>query len=226
MVSNVDYKFDKEKDLHNVWATCNWNSKWFDFASRMPPQLVKKLKGKEFAACQDTLREYSKKVYNPKMIKISENAVNQSWRLIEKKYFDRLEKITGRPFVNKKIKAYLTTVPRCPYNTEDNWFMVNYFSSIPQMLATSGHEIMHLHFHQNYWESMEKKIGDKTGELKESLTVLLNLEFNDLWFVGDKGYDSHQKLRSFIIKQWEKNKDFDVLLDKCVHYIRRGSNGK
>ena len=221
MGNNVEFIFDKEKDLHNVWATCNWDSKWFDFASKMPTQLVKKLRGKEFADCQATLGEYSKKVYNHRMLKIAENAVNQSWGLIEKKYFDRLEGITGMPLNDKNIKAYLTTAPRCPYNFRDNWFMVNYFSSIPNMLAIAGHEIMHLHFHQNYWENIEKKIGDKTGELKESLTVLLNLEFNDLWFVGDKGYVPHQKLRGFIAKQWEKNKDFNILLDKCVNHIQR-----
>ena len=222
MENIIKFKFNKKKDLWNIWDTCNNNFKWCDFASRMPSELVNKLKGRKFEECKKVLEKYSKQVYNPKMIKITEDAINQSWGLIEEKYFKRLEKITGKLFKSKKIKAYLTTAPKCPYDTKNNWFMVNYFSSIPNMLKTTGHELMHFHFHQNYWDKIETHVGrEKTGDLKESLTVLLNLEFNDLWFVGDRGYDSHQELRGFIEKQWKKKKDFDVLLDKCVDYIHK-----
>jgi len=52
------------------------------------------------------------------------------------------------------------------------------------------------------------------------LTILLNLEFKDLWFVEDRGYDVHKELRNFISDEWKKEKDFEKLLDKCILYLK------
>ena len=74
--------------------------------------------------------------------------------------------------------------------------------------------------HKIYWDKIESQIGkDKTGDLKEALTVLLNLEFKDLWFVEDKGYESHKELRDFILEEWKKEKDFEKLLEKCIKFL-------
>lgn len=90
---------------------------------------------------------------------------------------------------SEDITAYLTTLGVCPYNTKEPSFMFSLFHPIPSALQTCGHEIMHLYFHKFYWEDAEKKIGyDKTSNLKEALTVLLNHEFRDLWLYYDKGY--------------------------------------
>ena len=99
--------------------------------------------------------------------------------------------------------------------------MVSLFYSLPASLSTCGHELMKIFFHNTYWPEIEKKIGkEKTDDLKEALTVLLNLEFSDLWVAEDHGYGPHQNLREFIEKQWKKEKDFDKLLDKCVKYLK------
>ena len=66
----------------------------------------------------------------------------------------------------------------------------------------------------------KKEDSFETEDLKEALTILLNLEFNDLWFIKEIGYESHEKLREFIKNQWMKNKNFDVLLNKCVVYLK------
>jgi hypothetical protein len=80
---------------------------------------------------------------------------------------------------------------------------------------------MHLYFHEFYWKDVEKKIGSKkTGDLKESLTVLLNSEFKDLFISPDLGYEEHKELRNFILKSWKEEKDFEKLLDKGVDYLR------
>jgi hypothetical protein len=126
-----------------------------------------------------------------------------------------------RPICSKKFTGYLTSVNRCPYRFKELYFYFCFFNSIPSILQTAGHEIMHIQFHHTYWKEVEKKIGwKKTSDLKEALTILLNLEFRDLWFVPDMGYPNHTKLRQFIAKQWKKEKDFDVLLDKCVKYLK------
>jgi len=147
----------------------------------------------------------------------------KAWNKINDEYFKRLKKIMKHQFKFKQVNAYVTTVTRCPYNSyEKPWFMFSFFRDIPNALKTCGHELMHIHFHNTYWPEIEKKIGkEKTSDLKEALTVLLNLEFRDLWFVPDIGYSSHKKLREFIRKEWKKKKDFDVLLDKCVEYLKK-----
>jgi len=127
----------------------------------------------------------------------------------------------------EEFTARLTTVSSCPYNTGDNSFMINFFSPIPGVLATTGHEIMHLYFHKYFWDDTEKEIGkEKTADLKEALTVLLNLEFKDLWFVEDKGYEPHKELRDFIKSEWKKQKDFDLLLKNAISYIKQLKGGK
>ncbi|MEM4605663.1 MAG: hypothetical protein QW103_01330 [Candidatus Pacearchaeota archaeon] len=80
-----------------------------------------------------------------------------------------------------------------------------------------GHEIFHFYFHKFYFEELEKKIGkEKTTDFKEALTVLLNLEFNDLFLIEDKGYENHKDLREFIKEKWSKRKSFDFLIYKFL----------
>ena len=99
--------------------------------------------------------------------------------------------------------------------------MINFFSPIPHSLRTIGHEIMHFQFYKYFFNKIEKEIGkEKTEDLKEALTVLLNLEFRNLWLVEDKGYPKHKKLREFIEKEWKKEPDFKILLEKCVEYLK------
>ena len=50
------------------------------------------------------------------------------------------------------------------------------------------------------YQEVKKQIGkEKTGDLKEALTVLLNTEFNDILEKKDEGYPDHQKLREYIL---------------------------
>jgi len=123
---------------------------------------------------------------------------------------------------DKEIIAYLTTSGICPYDPKEPSFMFSFAYSFPSCFRACGHEIMHLYFHEFYWGLVEDKIGkDKTGDLKEALSVLLNEEFKDLWFDTDYGYEPHKKLREFIVKEWKKEPDFDVLLNKCVAYLKK-----
>jgi len=219
----VIFKFDIEKDLFNIWETCN--SKFifgYNFKEGISQRIINLCKRKKFENIKNTLKNYQKKIYSSKLIPQIEKSFNEAWNKVEEEYFKRLEKIMKKPFFCEKITAYLTLVKRCPYNyeKENPLFFVHLFAGIPNALATAGHEIMHIQFHNTYWKQTEKKIGkEKTADLKEALTVLLNLEFQDLWIVPDKGYSPHKELRNFIEKQWENEKDFEVLLNNCVDYF-------
>ncbi len=83
---------------------------------------------------------------------------------------------------------------------------------------------MHLYFHKFYWKKVESQIGkEKTSDLKEALTILLNAEFKDLWFFKDEGYKVHKNLREFILSELEKEKDFEKLLEKCINYLKESN---
>ena len=212
----VTFKFDKEKDAWNIWATATSSSKWNDFKKSVTPNIATMCEGKKFEECKDKLIEMVNYVHKSGLIEIYIEALEKSWGNVEKEYFKRMDKIMKKKF-SKDIIGYITTSGRCPYDPDEPSFMVSLFHSLPYSLSTCGHEIMHLYFHKFYWENVEKKIGkEKTADLKEALTILLNFEFSDLWIVEDHGYDSHQELRTFIEKTWKKEKDFDVLLEKCV----------
>ncbi len=218
----VEFVFDKTKDLDNIWRTVNKEVRFMDFSGKIPQKVVEIAKGKEFAECEKELRRYYSKAHDSKILKIFVRAINDSWQHIEKEYFKRLTKLTGKSLDEPEIRGWVTFSPKCPYNPKNYSFFVSFYSSLPQVMVTAGHEIMHLHFHKYYWDKIEKELGhDKTADLKEALTVLLNKEFYDLWQVSDVGYEMHKELRKFIFKKWYETKDFDVLLNKCVRYLKK-----
>ena len=220
----VIFKFDKEKDLYNIWETCNFKSNWSNnFKKGIPEKIIELCENKKFDEIKKELEKYQKRIHSLELIPIIEKSFNESWNKINKEFFKRLEKIMKQPFCCKEVTGYLTSVSRCPYNfkKENASFFVPIFKGIPGAMHIAAHELIHIQFHNTYWKQVEEKIGEeKTADLKEALTVLLNLEFKDLWIVPDKGYAPHEKLRKFITQQWKKKKDFEVLLDKCVDYLK------
>ena len=215
----VIFKFDKEKDLWNYWYHSNRESSWTNF--QVNPKIKEICEGITLEECKDVLSTHLSKLHNPKIININLKAVEETWNVIEEEFFRRMNKIMKNEW-NEEIIGYLTTLGICPYDHNEPSFMFSLFYSLPKILQTCGHEIMHLYFHKFYWFDVEKQIGkEKTADLKEALTVLLNIEFKDLWFVEDNGYDSHKELRKFISEEWKKEKDFKQLLEKCISYLKQ-----
>lgn len=218
-MSRITFTFDKEKDLWNNWDKCNKILPW-----KNSPQgnfsLIELCKEKSFEEIHDKLEEYFRELHQSGFIQIQIKTIEESWEKIEIEFFKRMNHLFKKDY-NKKITAYLTTSGICPYDPVEPSFMFSLSYSLLKCLANCGHEIMHLYFHEFYWEKIEKEIGaHKTGDLKEALTVLLNLEFKDLWFIEDAGYDSHKELRNFISEAWGKEKNFNNLIDKCIKYLK------
>jgi len=222
---NVIFKFDKEKDLWNNWFAINFKSnleKGRKFNNI--PQLQEICENKDFEKCKEEIEKFHEKIYSSYLINETLKAFQSAWEKINEEFFKRLKNITGNKFPFENVTAYLTTQNLCPYDFKKGSFIISIWSNIPSMLKTSAHELMHLDFHNNNWEEIEEKIGkEKTEKLKEALTVLLNLEFRDLWFVKDKGKNSEeqQELREFIKKEWLKNKNYKSLLNQCVIYLKK-----
>ena len=179
------------------------------------------MRGRKFEDCKEEIGRSIYSLYSLGIVEAFRTSVEKSWLGLNKEYFARLDRVTRKPIYANNFTAYITTVGRCPYNIKDNSFMLSIKRPLLQCLRTSGHELMHLQFGYYFWNEIAKQIGNKkTADLSESLTVLLNPEFRDLWLVEDTGYPAHKQLRSFIEKEWNKKKDFDILLDKCVEYLK------
>ncbi|MBW6442297.1 hypothetical protein K0A97_00755 [Patescibacteria group bacterium] len=219
----VKFKFDKRKDIWNHWDTSNYISPWTKKKANDFTEIDKICKNKGLEECKKDVEKFLKPIHDNKLLYSVIEAFQRSWDNINDEYFRILKKITGKPMPFDMITGYLTTQKRCPYDPKEPSFMVSIFSSIPNALKVCAHELMHIHFHNTDWPRLEKQVGkEKTSNLKEALTVLLNLEFKGLWILRDEGYDSddQQKLRDFIEREWKKEKDFDSLLNKCVDYLK------
>lgn len=226
MVPRVEFKFDKEKDLWNIWSTANSKRQYgFNSKKDLTSNITKICKNKKYEACKKQLMNTMNPIYKHGLAKQLPKIFSDEWGKIQIEYFKRLEKVTKQKFSFNKINAYLTTSGRCPYNPNSRppMFYVGFFNGIPFALRGSGHELMHIHLHNiDWWQEVDKELGNKkTHDLKEALTELLNHEFRDLWIVNDNSYPNHVKLREYISKQWKKKKDFDLLTANCIKWIKR-----
>jgi hypothetical protein len=225
MIPQVIFKFDRKKDLWNIWDTANsassYGTSWKNAVTKNIHQICD---GKKYEKCEEELKQTMNYLYNNPLTKRTAELFSNAWKGIEQEYFNRLERMMKSPFCVNKINAYLTTAGRCPYEFNRNHpsFFVGFFWGIPAILETAGHELMHIQFHNSkYWNICKKEIGEKkTWELKEALTALLDLEFKDLWIMDDGGYLNHKKLREYITKEWKMKKDFDILIDKSIKWIK------
>ncbi len=226
MTPKIIFQFNREEDLKNIWETCNLKSKsyGYDFKKSVTKNILRLCEGKKYEAIKLQLKKSLEDIHKNILCNEIVSSFNNGWKKIEEEYFKRLKKIIKEKIYFKKIDAYLTTAGRCPYYPDQKTphFFVSFFANIPWAMQTAGHEIMHIYFHNSkYWKISERELGiEKAHNLKEALTVLLNLEFSDLWTKEDRGYDSHTKLRKFISNSWKKEKDFDKLVNNSIKWIK------
>lgn len=139
------------------------------------------------------------------------SSYQNDWDIISDEY----QKISERIFkvsLPKDITAYLTLNDRCPYNIYNNLFFVTLTYNSTKSIVM--HELWHFYTWYKFGVIWEEKLGkQKYNDIKESLTVLLNIECKDLFPENKKdiGYPQHQELREKIIKIWNETKDIDKL---------------
>jgi len=214
-MSNVNFLFSKEKDAWNIWSKVNNTTNRFG-KPIISPKIINAIKEKSFEESIPEIEKINQTIYNSGLIENFIDALKKSWNKVEKEFFIRLEKITGKKF-NGDANCFITTIGICPYNPEERWFMDSLLYNLPKAVVSIGHELLHIHFHDYYFKDIEKQIGkDKTHDLREALTVLLNLEFKDILIGFDEGYEQHKELRNFIAQEWNQEKNFDKLLEKCT----------
>ncbi len=141
------------------------------------------------------------------------------------KDFDKIsgnfKKIAEKVFdvsLPKNVTAYLTINNRCPYSVNQNLFFVSISSNTA--MKTVMHELWHFYTWYKFGADEQERIGaQKYNDIKEALTVLLNVECKHLLpdNVEDTGYPQHQELRDKIVNLWTKNPDIDFIWKKLTN---------
>lgn len=206
--SKVIFKFDKEKDLQNIFYVLKKDKKYglpFELSNLDKKDLFSRIKT----------------IHSSKLFHLYRKNLQILWKEVEEPFFKKISKIFNQPIAHKKYEAYLTTMNRCPYFYQKNpWFMVSTFESPFATFMTIAHEIMHMQFHFYYGGEVREAIGEKkTYKLNEALTVIINEEFSEMFFTRQID-PSREKLRKFILKEWKKDKNFENLLNKCIAYLK------
>lgn len=147
------------------------------------------------------------------------NFLEQEWQSISQAFQARAEAIFGIS-ITKDIDAYLTINSRCPYSIHDNFFYVSIQSN--QSRRTLMHELWHFYTWYGLGEDQEGRLGkQKYNDLKESLTVLLNIECKDLLPEGvlDMGYPQHSEIRQRVVEHWHKDKNIHNLWNHLINFL-------
>lgn len=210
----------KDKDL--------WGFNWRDQVAYISDELLEKIEKASFHRARKIVEEHikndPKKRYKNKLMYSEMRTLENSWRIVEKKYFKILAWITQKPIFTNRFNCYFTTGLMCPYNEKENWFMVSMWHSIPISITIICHELLHLQFLYYYRKYLIKKglKKEQIEDLKEAMTVLLNgKEFEEIILCDDSGYPKHQKLRIKLQKIWAKEKNFQKFLDKAISEVKR-----
>lgn len=144
------------------------------------------------------------------------NRFQKDWEEIADEFQKRAELIFGVS-LPADICAYLTINNRCPYSIESNSFFVSVDSSFSR--ETTMHELWHFYTWYGLGTDQEEKLGKtRYNDLKEALTVLLNIECKDLMSEdkSDRGYPQHIALREQILHFWQNEKDIQKLWDHLI----------
>lgn len=205
----VNFTYDKEKD---VWCLLNKgksssNSK---NTTKQYEQLVAEY-GEN--PTSETAAVFLDKYFTENKIDVQKRIEDsqKDWGSISDEYQKRAEVIFGISLPDN-VSAYFTVNSRCPYSIENNYFYVSLQSS--SVRKTAMHELWHFYTWCGLGPDQEEKLGkQKYNDLKEALTVLLNVEFKDLLPEGvvDAGYPQHQEIREKILEYWEKDKSIKNL---------------
>lgn len=139
------------------------------------------------------------------------------WSKIGNEYHRRAQSIfnTALP---EPITAYLTINNRCPYNITESTFYVSFPRE--SVRKTIMHELWHFYTWYGLGVTEEERLGKGLyNDLKESLTVLLNVVCADLMPEGvhDEGYLQHQLLRAEVTKLWNETNDITNVWRSLTH---------
>jgi len=167
---------------------------------------------------QENLKKFINNYVKENNIDVKEKIkeFQKSWDKINDEFFKRAEKIFKVQLPTEQVDVYLTTNDRCCLSINDNLFFV--YVKSDHIKRTAMHELFHFYTWYAFGKELkDKNIGkQKYYDIKESLTEILNLEFEDLIEYPEVGYSEHKELRKEIKKYWLKYKDIKKVVEKII----------
>jgi ribosomal protein S18 acetylase RimI-like enzyme len=169
---------------------------------------------------KEKVREFVRKYIQEHKLNLSEitRRLQVEWDKVGAEFERRAELIFGMS-LDKDINAFLTITGRFPYNIERNLFFVPVLQNSANRVAM--HELWHFYTWYKFGNQQNKLGAQNYNDIKESLTVLLNLECTDLMDEDDKGYPQHQDLRAFISDKWLETKNIDKVWCAASEYLEK-----
>lgn len=219
-------KRNLEKDARNWWEANNQLSYGYDFSKNLPEEIRKKVKDKKWSETKNFLKSMIKKKYEKENgLNFLQNEFLPFWNKKEKEIINILNKIHKNKFPVEFVNIYYTSCKRCPYGKEGKgfWIQLNEYNKNKDFLASIIiHELMHLYFWRYYGNLCLKKglTRYQTEDIKEAFTILMDEEFKGVVNAKDEGYEMHQKIRKFILKEWMKSKDFKKVLLATIDFMK------
>ena len=222
---SMDFKYNITKDAES-WVDIAQDKNDFygtDYKSQVvfiPDDLLRQIqknkRNKAVKLVNTHLKNHPKRKLRNQLIKQTIVNTNVLWSQIETQFIKRLKHVTQTSKFSEKITCYITTGFMCPYDKD--WFMISAWHSLPHSLGTIAHELLHIQFLKYYKDYCLERLTEKQLDiLKEAMTFILNIEFNDLLLVDDRGYPEQQKLRVKLQKLWKGN--FKEFLDDSIKEI-------
>lgn len=225
MKYSYEILFDKQKDIWN-WLDANRDNSFSDFnwidnlSNASDIDIFNKLS----TLNDERAIEYISDKLDEKY-KNEQQTIDKYFNYIKSEFMNKfeeacskLEEITGKELFLKNYLFYLTTFPRCPYeeNKGEIFFYITLSYDWVDVIENFMHETLHFQF-IHYWKNNNLSAVSKLSEddfdfLKESLAVVLDDSLIPLIEKADLGYESHQALRKKLHKYWQKNKNFDDLV--------------
>lgn len=208
----IDFVYDEDKDIDCLLSKggSSMNSlkptKTYEALLAYTKDLSDREKVRGF------VRSFRSKDINANILQLQEN-----WTTISAEYEKRAENVFGVK-ISDTIIAYLTITGRHPYSVEGKYF----YAPANKINAnkTCMHELWHFYTWHKFGQQQNIIGPAKYNEIKEALTVLLNLECADL-MAGeiDNGYHQHQGLRAKMSEVWNNTKDIDTVWNECVNVV-------
>lgn len=221
-IPQIIFKYDREKDIENILIGLNAVRQ-----GRQPDrELARIVKSYGDTPTKKELEFYLSSRWEKKeyILSLIIKQLQEYWDAVEKDYFSHLAnrmQLTSY-YDTEQLSGFLSTRYGSGYNFKEHWFAVSVHNGTLQNTRVAMHEIMHIFFHKQWWDfCLKQGVPDKNvWDVKESMTVLLNLWFKDQLIDIDWGYEEHAELRRLIIEWFLKTRDFKKTLKEACEYMK------
>lgn len=225
-MTQILFKTYIDKDIKNWYDAIKSINYWVDRSKQIPPEILTLIQWNNQNEIYKILYPIISNYYNEEVKQFISNTNdrrNQYWNII----LTKLEDAVSKPIPIDLITIYITTIGRCPYNTNDRSLLLYPYikddiKTPSQTIKTVVHEVLHMMLHYNYQEYILQSwlSQDEFHLLKESQTVILNQIFLDDLDELDQWYKSHEWLRNKFKIYRENNQNFEEFVDYGIEQVK------